>query len=211
MSPSDLFLAEPAIHPRLLDPDLLAGLAEQWAVGRCMRIERVLAPGLAAELAPLLARLPMGPLMEDGFCWGCDVGVPAVEPQHPEPLYRAVRFVDRDLPQLVEAITGRALETPQPSWLRVRVLRKGSFAEPPQEPATGLRFVLGLTRARWPEAWGGHMDLLDPDEPTRVVQRREPGFDTLDLFQASPGCRTSLVLRHVEALSLRDVLRESTP
>ena len=44
---------------------------------------------------------------------------------------------------------------------------------------------LGLTRQGWPEEQGGWLEFYGPDKQT-VIERRPPGFDTLDLYDVHP-------------------------
>lgn len=201
MSEQDAYLDDPALHPRLLAPAAAAELAGAWARSAgALRIDDVLQPGLAAELTALLGRFPLGLTSDEGVVWRCDVGIPAaVDPQHPEPLYRALRALDRDLPALAGAITGRPWRPARPGWLRLLGWRKGSWLERPAPRDGALHYLLGLTGARWPRDWGGWLALAGGES-------RPPGHDALDLLDDGQALALPLVLRHVEGLALTGAL-----
>jgi hypothetical protein len=208
---SHAFAADPAIAARWRDPAARAELAARWREHRSLRIAGALEPGIAAELAARVAALPVVPVADpagNGVWWGCTVALPPLpDPQLPECFYRIVRFFDDDLPELARAITGRRLAPPRRGRFDVRIWRKGSFADgAPLVPPAALEAVLGLTAASWPEAWGGSVELLDADGA--VIERRPPGFDTLDLTEGTPPMRTTLLTRHVAVLTVHGLLEE---
>jgi hypothetical protein len=191
----------PAVHPRLLDPDVVAELAAVWRRSGRLRIDPILRPGLAAELASLLRRLPLTAHSDSGqkeLSWRCSVGMPAaIDPQYPECMFALARFIDRDLPALARSITGYPLAAGEPTWLHLRAFRKGSYLDVAAKADLPAAW-LGLTGASWPESWGGHLENVADDDdgggdPT------PPKCDVLDLFVGS-SVRVPLILRHVEAL-----------
>jgi hypothetical protein len=213
---ADQFLAASAMHPGLADDDHRARLAERFRAAGRVRIAPVLAPGLAAELAPLLVRMPLlaqRDHREDAVWWRCAIQLPAApDPQYPECMYRLTRFLDEDLPALASAVLGRRVVSAAPSWLDLRVVRKGSYVDGGDSfaPAGGVDYLLGLTGAAWPAAWGGHLALdpaVDDDaaDPRAGDDRGAVGWDTLVLFSRAQW-RIPLVARHVEGLFLRGML-----
>ena len=99
----------------------------------------------------------------------------------PEAHQRLVRFLRTDLPQLVSAITGRALELGGDPAAWVWSARKGSYVDAgtAHAPEGGVDVVLGLTAGTWPREWGGHM-LWRGDAGDEY--HLPPGFDTLDIL-----------------------------
>jgi hypothetical protein len=99
---------------------------------------------------------------------------------------RFARWMWDDLPAWLEAITGRRYRPPESRELVAMIYRRGSYLDPhnDRDPIRRLAFVLGLTAEWWPPEHGGHLEFLEPDEDTglRLVERRDPGWNTLDLF-----------------------------
>ena len=196
------------LHPELRTAEMRAGLAAQWRAGGAMRLQGVLEPGLAAELACTLWRMPVEPRIyaaHTDLSWSCDVGVPRdPDPQHPPCLFRLTRFLRLDLPALVSAIVGRALTVSEPDNIHLWALRKGAYVDDggPLAPAGGLDVLLGLTGAHWPADWGGHMVWTSARDRSMALP---PGFDTLDLLDGGR-FQIPLLTRPVESLSIRATL-----
>lgn len=186
-----------------VDCDRLDELRGAWERDQLVRIDAGLPAGLAAELACYLPGLPLEPRLVAehlDLSWSCELVVPEpYDPQHPRCLYRLVRFLDHELPALVAQVTGRTLAPPQPRTVHVWELRCGSYVDrgAPLAPDGGVDVVIGLTGARWPEAWGGHM---------QIGQRTlAPGFATVDLASGQD-YRIPLLHRQVRALAVRTYL-----
>jgi Rps23 Pro-64 3,4-dihydroxylase Tpa1-like proline 4-hydroxylase len=179
-----------SLHPRLTDAATTADHRARWAEsGGCLRIERALRPGLADALEPALLELPFTPHRQDDaharcFFWRCIVDGRAPLPAPWDGLAEAVL---RDLPALLGAITGRSVQGLVEPWLPVCRYRKGCYLDPHEDHGVGqaTAFVLGLTRASWPAERGGWLTFLGPDRAT-VLERRPPGWDTLDLYDVRP-------------------------
>jgi hypothetical protein len=203
-----------ALHPRLHDPAVLAELRARFAAqGGCLRIDEVLMPGIAAALPEALLALPFEPYHvhdEHVRClfWRCIV---AVHDELPWPFDWLGRFVTSDLPALVAAITGREVAGLTEDWLPVCLFTKGSYLDAHEDHGVGraTAFVLGLTREPWPADDGGHLELLADDRET-VVERRAPGFDTLDLYDVRPVVRwhrVPLLVEHHRRLTVSGWVR----
>lgn len=218
-------LAASTLHSRLHEEGVLAELRTAWSSsGGSIRIEEVLAPGLADALAQVaLTRLPfMASHLTTGshtpcFFWRCvlDVGGQARgEARLEPPLDAAADFVLRDLPRLATAITGRSLACPEPV-MGFNRFRKGCYLDPHNDewdgPATA--WVLGLTRAAWPVEEGGHLTFLDEDRTT-VRSSRPPGWDTLDLYDSHPLPRwhaVPLLLTHRDRVTMGGLMAGVSP
>ncbi len=204
---------EPALHPRLLEPDVLRRLAADYAAaGGTIRVSEVLAPGLAGVLPDALRGLPFSAHCEQDehvrcFFWRCIVAIPGPEEEPlPAPLDRLGRFVKHDLPALASAITGRRVLGPTEDWIPVCLYQKGSYLDEHEDHGVGqaTAFVLGLTRGAWAPEAGGHLEFLADDRVT-LLERRAPGFDTLDLYDVRPVVRwhrVPLLTEHVERLTV---------
>lgn len=182
-------------------PDLPAQ-ARDWRRAGRLSIEPALAPGLAAELAAFVPQLELTPQWdaERAFLsWRCQVGMPAaLEPQYPMCMYRLGHALSHELPRLVSSIVGYRVVAKEPRYIDIRVLRKGSYRDAGSAPAsTDIEYMLGLTGARFPPAWGGHIEFLDDRES--VIETRALGWDTLHLARPS-SVRIPLVTHHVWAV-----------
>lgn len=201
------------LHPRLGDPGEVAALAARWReTGGCLRIDGLLAPGLAEALEGALLELPFESHLEHDehvrcFFWRCIVAVPGPDaPPLPPPFDRAARLVLRDIPALAAAISGRPVRGPTSEWVIACRYRKGSYLDVHNDhgPGQAIAYVVGLTRAAWPAEQGGHLEFLASDRET-VLERRAPGWDTLDLYDVHPAPRwhrVPLLLEHAERLTL---------
>ncbi len=205
----DLAHDQPALHPRLRDGATIAALAATWRDGGALRIDELFDPGLAAELAAELVRLPLAPRLaaeQEDLSWACEIELPP-EPdaQHAACLFRLASFLDRELPVLAGAITGRRLAAPARHHIHVWAFRKGAHVAAGEAlaPPGGLDVLVGLTGARWPAELGGHLALVDGAGAT--VAEHPPGWDTLDLIDHL-GHRIPVVRAHVEALWVRTFL-----
>ncbi|MCW8140376.1 MAG: 2OG-Fe(II) oxygenase [Planctomycetota bacterium] len=213
-------MTDTSLHPRLRDPAALAALARDYrASGGNLRVAGVLAPGLAEALPDLLLSLPFSAhhVQDDHvrcFFWRCVIAVPPEGPGAlPSPLDLLGRFVTQDLPALASAISGRAVRGPVEDVLPACLYRKGSYLDAHEDHGVdrAVAFVLGLTRGAWPAEAGGHLEFLAEDRET-VVERRPPGFDTLDLYDVRPVVRwhrVPLLLEHVERLTVSGWLPSS--
>lgn len=207
-----VFLTTPALAKWTLAPS--AAQAARYAEAGTLRLERALEPGLAAELQTLFGKLPVGVNGAPTQRWeGIDFGsrivmAETVDPQVAEPLFRAQRMADQDLPALLRALTGRAWVSATPGQYWLRMYCKGSWREPRWEvEPEGVAWELQLS-ATWPAEWGGHLEVRrEPGgEPLEV---RSPGFDALDLFAPGPGAprgRIPVLTRAVQRLSLIGLL-----
>ncbi len=201
-------LSTPAQNPGLSDGRVLAEAAATWRERGYVRLSHVLESGLAAELSHMLIHVPGTPGIDESraeLAWRGEVSLPEdrYEPQHAPCLWRLVRFLETDLPPILQAVTGRALKVQSPRKWEVCALRKGSFAEVPSEAPTQehVSLWLGLTHGSWPQAWGGYRELVDDNGVP--VACFPPGWDTLDLVDSRWRDRIPLVKRPVEAVAIR--------
>lgn len=84
-----------------------------------------------------------------------------------------------------QVITGMELRPPDDRMLVATLYQRGSYLDPhnDHDGARRCAFILGLTDDSWPAAEGGHLEFLAVDGGTaRVIERRAPGWNTLDLF-----------------------------
>lgn len=203
------FETAPALAARWRHADGAAALAAAWRAHGGARLDDALAPGLAAELAAVLAGLPLEPLGDAGeVSWQCDVVVPPqVDPQLAEPLYRAVRLVERDLPTLLAASLGLRVAPATPRRLTVAALRKGSWLDGGAPGPGELAVTVVVAAGSWPAAWGGHDAWVDA--AGAIVAAHPPAAGAVELRGPGLRRRTPPLRRHVERLELRAVLREA--
>lgn len=197
----------PACHPRLFGGRGARELEPLWARG-VARIDDVLVPGLAAELAPFARSLPLVATAgrdPDALEWVCEFAVPpAPDPQYPPPLFALSTFVHRDLPALVGASAGADFAYGAPGQLRVSMLRKGCYVDARAAPAADgvVEFRLDLTAPGWPVEWGGHLAVA----AAGGEQSMAPACGCLDLI-ANRRWRVPLVIRQVEGLAITGFVR----
>jgi hypothetical protein len=198
------------LHPRLVDPegeDALA-LRRRWRERPSLRVDRFLADDAALALRDALRK--------------CEFQI--VTPQHDEVQFRYQYWVHAQVPDAacdhvvcaagrwlwsdgaawVSRLTGLALAPPDDRLLVATVYERGSYLDPHND-VDGRRkvaFVLGLTDTRWPAEDGGHLEFLSPGG--EVLERRAPGWNTLDLFEV-----TQPIHIHEVPIVVRDVERRA--
>lgn len=187
----------------------LSALQRTWLSEGALHLQQALAPGLAAEVADVIRRLPPTLIHEvaadrAGPIWRCDLVVPDLaDPQLPPPLLRLAHAFETRLPQRLSALTGRTLQQPVSRAVSICWLRKGSYLDwtaGPSSTERGVDFYLGLTAGRWPVAWGGQLSVHGVQHPI--------GWNTLHVVPASTPVALTLLSRQVEAVLLRGRLVE---
>jgi Rps23 Pro-64 3,4-dihydroxylase Tpa1-like proline 4-hydroxylase len=100
------------------------------------------------------------------------------------------------------------LRPPEDRMVVSTLFQRGSFLDPHND-YDGVRccaFVLGLTETAWPASDGGHLEFLAiAGGEVRVIERRAPGWNTLDLFDVTgTGClhQVPILTRDVERRAL---------
>jgi hypothetical protein len=96
------------------------------------------------------------------------------------------RWMWDELPAWLEQVTGRRFHPPISRELVAMMYRRGSYLDlhNDRDPVRKLAFVIGLTDTWWPPEAGGHLEFVEPDDDRglRLIERRAPGWNTLDLF-----------------------------
>jgi hypothetical protein len=172
-----------------------------------VRIDDVLPPGLAAELAVGLNRLPLVLTAVQGeVAWSVGVVMPpASEPQMFQPLVRLFRLIAVELPALCLAITGRRLVASPPDQITVVAYRKGSWTETRVDAAAGgVACTIGIAAGTWPAAWGGHDERFDAHG--NVIWREPLMPGTVELADVSLVRRVAVLTHHVERVEVRALL-----
>ena len=162
-------------------------LKEDWATSHNIRITDFLEADVAARVLTALRELPhpFAPRSHRNlkYQFGLRQNYPDVDCDHV--LCALTHCWFSDVLRWVMACTGEALEPPEHPTLDSTLYTKGSYLDPHNDkaPQRRIAFVLGLTPTTWPADQGGHLEFLEQrDGRRRVVQRRQPGFNTLDLF-----------------------------
>lgn len=193
------------LSPALADPARLEDLRAAWrASGGNLRIEGFLGEDAArralaaARVEPHRLALPSPDEALTYQFWAASF---APEPDCEHPLCALGRFLLGSGREWVEALTGQALAPAPDRAVAAGAYIKGSYLDPHDDFGRGraLAFVLGLTPEPWPAALGGHLEFLDP--AGAVVERRAPGWNTLDLFDVrAPGRahRVPILREHLE-------------
>ena len=198
---------EPVLAACWRAPDVVARLTARWREVGAVRLDDALAPGLAAELAAGLNRLPFALTAVEGeVAWSATLLVPEVrDPQLFEPLFRLRRFVVDELPALCLAITGRHLVASSPERITVVAHRKGSWTGGRVEvPARSVACTIGVAAGAWPAAWGGYDEQVDASGDVVWCEPLMPG--SVGLADVSLVRRVPVLTRHVERLEVRALL-----
>ena len=190
------------IQVDLHDPALRA----QWAATRNLRIEgflqEPLAQALLAELRELPHKLALPTVPRLKYQMACHENYP--DPACEHPVCRFVHFWLGEGREQLSQFVGEALDAPPSGMVLSTLYTKGCYLDPhnDQEGSRALAFVLGLTEDSWPAEEGGWLEFLGyGPEGVRVVERRPPGWNTLDLFDVRlPGRihRIPMLLQHRE-------------
>ena len=181
------------LNPAVVNQDRLATLKAAWARTRRVRVEGLMRPGLAAEVAAMAVAGEFSfearhvnevrcVLWSQTHRWPAGDRAPASTV-----LMALVELLTRDIPALAQAITGQRVWRARDEGFAFHWYTKGCYldAHTDQGSDRALAFVVGLTKQRWAATRGGHLEFLAPDEQT-VVDTIPPGFDTLDLFCIYP-------------------------
>lgn len=162
-----------------------------WAAREGLRIEGFLPPGQAEALLAALRALPH-PLRASegalGFLYGECTLVP--EPDCDHPLCAFGRWWHDAGRAFVADLSGLALASPADHRVVGMHYGKGGYLDchNDYDGQRAVAYVLGLTPAAWPWEEGGHLEFVAVEGDAEVlVERRPPGFNTLDLFDVSTG------------------------
>lgn len=181
------------LHPKVVEERALGELRKTWARSRRIRIEGLMRPGLAAEIAKWAMNGAFSfearhvnevrcVFWSQSHRWPTDA-----TPPPSAACSTLIELLTVDIPALAQAITGQRVWRVHDEGFSFHWYTKGCYldAHTDQGANRALAFVMGLTQQRWPAERGGHLEFLAPDEHT-VIDRVEPGFDTLDLFCIHP-------------------------
>jgi hypothetical protein len=181
------------LHPRLqlVDPpgEEVASLRRRWQERPSLRIERFLADEVALDLREALRQCdfdvmtPQHDEIQFRYQYGVHAQVPDEVCDHV--LCGVGRWLWSDGAAWLSRLTGHALAPPDDRLLVATLYSRGSYLDPHND-VDGRRkvaFVLGLTDASWPAEDGGHLEFLAAGGGGEVVERRAPGWNTLDLFE----------------------------
>lgn len=208
----------------MLNPHLdLPALQLAWAAQRNLRVTDVLKAEVATALLAALRLQPYqlrsGPAPGEGpgalgFQYGECTLVPEVDCDHVTCAF--ARWWHGPGRTWLAHLTGMALTSPEDARIVATLYGKGCYLEAHNDfdGQRALAYVLGLTPGQWPAEEGGHLEFLAMGAMDAVVERRPPGFNTLDIFDVSriegpggsvargptfgPVHRIPLVTQHVE-------------
>lgn len=172
-------------HPAL-DDAAVAALRAAWQDAGSVRVAPVLDDAAARDVVDAVRAQPHALAVGRaglGFQYHAYALVPEDGCEHL--LCRFGRWLWTDGVALASAISGLALAPPPDRTFVCTRYDKGCYLDPhnDHDGARAVAFVLGLTEASWPAEDGGHLEFLATDAVgVRVVERRAPGWNTLDLF-----------------------------
>lgn len=194
----------------LLTPTRLTACANAWAEHNSLRLIEVLPQKLAEATADAILNTPLQSYHQHDehircFMWRA---VLPYDPKAPGELHapfgEIASWLQHDLPALATALTGRRVHPPTHSAVPLCVFRKGCYLDTHNDYSSGaaIAWVLGLTRESWDLDLGGSLEFVSNREGSDVLERRRPGFNTLDLYTVHPVARW-----HRVPLLRTDVLR----
>lgn len=178
------------LAPRWDDPGARAEAAARWSATGSLRLDGLLADDAATALRDALRACPH-PVRAArppafAFQYGALGFVPCEACDHLPCGFG--RWWWADGAALLSAVTGAPLRPPPDRLVVATLLGRGGFLDPhnDHDGARRCAYVLGLTEARWPADDGGHLEFLAVrDGAVEVVERRPPGWNTLDLFDVT--------------------------
>ena len=178
------------LNPALQTPQRQAELRQAWAQQRNLRLCDLLLEDTAQQLLAALRDEPFDAASAppDRFAyqyWKRTWSPGAVE----SPLLESfARWMATDFISWVASWTGASV-LPHPSAeVSATLFGYGCYLDLHNDWGhnRALAFVIGLTPKSWPAEEGGHLTFCTADNHTIAVsQRREPGWNTLDLFDVT--------------------------
>jgi Rps23 Pro-64 3,4-dihydroxylase Tpa1-like proline 4-hydroxylase len=175
------------LHPRLRDPAEIAALREAWQRAHALRIGRFLdddaALALRDALRDCLHQLQTPHDDTLSFQYWAFPQQPDLECDHV--VCRTSRWLWTEGVAWVAELIGIELAGPEDRILVSTLYDKGSYLDPHNDwnGSRKVAYVLGLTEGSWPAEDGGWLEFLTADDDgVHVLERRPPGWNTLDLF-----------------------------
>lgn len=118
------------------------------------------------------------------------------------------RFLYSEGCAFLSELSAIPLSPPEHGRVTATLYSKGSYldAHDDHDGKRRVGFVFGLTREPWPVGRGGALEFLEAEEErVSVVERRLPGFNTLDLIDVrgmSQTHRVTIVEDHAERFAI---------
>ena len=170
----------------LRQPEHIDALRRVWAEQHSLRIDGVLEPAQATALLGALRQAPhalvSAPPDNFAYLYWKRTATPAAESDPVLSSFSA--WMGSGFVDWVSSWSGQAL-APHPSReVTATLFGYGCYLDTHNDFGHGRRlaFVLGLTPEAWPAGEGGHLEFLSPDG---AVERRVPGWNTLDIFDVT--------------------------
>lgn len=108
------------------------------------------------------------------------------------------RWFTKDFCEWTSSWTGRDLQINGDEQLLSTLYTKGCYLDPHNDfdGKRNVAYILGLTRQKWKYLDGGYLEFLSTSKDGyEVAERREPGWNSLDLFDVS-------LKRHLHQVSM---------
>ena len=180
------------IHAHMNDQQALARARQEtlraaWAGRRSLRVVGLLSPSVCVMLRDTLREVehplvlsPTDRYRQHSYRPGA-AEVPRLE--------RFGRWLQQGFVDWVAGWTGEALASAPSGRVSATLLTRGSRLglRSDADGQRALAFIIGLTPSPWPAAEGGHLELCRRTARGEVelIERRPPGWGTLDLFDVS--------------------------
>ena len=183
-------------------------LQQHWRRDESIRIEGILPDDVAHQWAQTILRCPLRSYLQHDehircFMWRCTFTPDTL----PTELMATADWVNHTLPHYLSELTGLNIGALQPPSLPLAVFRKGSYLDTHNDFGNGpsIAWVLGLTSEPWTDEDGGCLEFMADQHSETVIERRLPGFNTLDVYTVFPHPRwhrVSIVKTHKHRVTI---------
>ncbi len=175
------------LNPSLKSPTEIEGLGRRWKEHPNLRIRSFLSENHVLSLWTELSHraLHFHTTTPGNFRYQYWADAVHIDNEQNPVVASFARWLYTDALSWISQWSEQALTPPEDRQFLTTLFTQGCYLDPHND-ADGKRaiaFVLGLTRERWKEEEGGCLTFLEADDTNvSLVERRPPGWNTLDLF-----------------------------
>lgn len=191
---------------QLSDPARLATLSQTWRRDGAVRVAPAFVERELVAWAAALRAREHTPIFDLDATRGYQLWRFTWEPGRDcdHPLCALGRWLRGDGVTWASALTGLALRADDDATMRSDRHAKGSFYDAHDDGGhAAVGYLIHLTPAPWPEAWGGHVQVVDANG--RVRSTWAPTWNAIDLFDvraAGAWQRMPIVREHLDGFTV---------